>query len=191
MLIAFEGLDQSGKETQARHLRARIEQDRKVHPLSFPDYETPIGREIAKALAAASESNMIVFGPANAKMTVTVFTDIDCGYCRKLHGEIDGYLAEGIKVRYLFFPRSGVGTPSFDKAISVWCADDRKAALTDAKAGKSIPDKKCDNPVKEQMELGEKLGVSGTPAIILESGEMVPGYVPPKRLATMIKDGKS
>jgi dTMP kinase len=59
MIVAFEGLDQSGKETQARHLRARIEQDgRKVHSLSFPDYETPIGREIAKALAGERE-----FGP--------------------------------------------------------------------------------------------------------------------------------
>ncbi len=148
-------------------------------------------KERVAAVNKLGEDKMIIFSPpGKAEHTITVFTDIDCGYCRKLHGEIDGYLAEGIKVRYLFFPRSGVGTPSFDKAISVWCADDRKAALTDAKAGKSVPDKKCDNPVKEQMELGEKLGVSGTPAIILESGEMVPGYVPPKRLATMLGEKK-
>ncbi|MFZ1537563.1 MAG: DsbC family protein [Chromatiaceae bacterium] len=148
-------------------------------------------KERVAAVDKLGEDTMIVFAPpGKAEHTITVFTDLDCGYCRKLHSEIDGYLAEGIKVRYLFFPRAGVGTPSFDKAVSVWCADDRKAALTDAKAGKAIPEKKCENPVKAQMELGEKLGVSGTPAIILESGEMVPGYVPPKRLAAMLNEKK-
>ena len=153
--------------------------------------EAAMARLRGEVLKGIPMADRIVYSPAGTpKHRVVVLTDIECGYCRKLHGEIDGYLAEGIKVRYLFFPRSGVGTPSFDKAISVWCADDRKAALTDAKAGKSVPDKKCDNPVKEPMELGEKLGVSGTPAIILENGEMVPGYVPPKRLAAMIGEKK-
>lgn len=148
-------------------------------------------KERVAAVNKLGEDTMIVFAPpGKAEHTITVFTDIDCGYCRKLHGEIDGYLAQGIKVRYLFFPRAGVGTPSFDKAVSVWCADDRKSALTDAKAGKSVPDKKCDNPVKAQMELGEKLGVSGTPAIILDNGEMVPGYIPPKRLAAILNEKK-
>ncbi len=148
-------------------------------------------KERVAAVNKLGEDTMIVFAPpGKAEHTITVFTDLDCGYCRKLHSEIDGYLAEGIKVRYLFFPRAGVGTPSFDKAVSVWCADDRKSALTDAKAGKSVPDKKCDNPVKAQMELGEKLGVSGTPAIILDNGEMVPGYIPPKRLAAILNEKK-
>ena len=132
---------------------------------------------------------MIVFAPeGKPSYTITVFTDIDCGYCRKLHGEMAGYNAEGIKVQYLFYPRAGEGSPSFAKAVSVWCADDRRTALTDAKAGKSIPDKTCPNPVKEHLELGEKMGVSGTPAIVLENGEMVPGYIPPKRLAAMLKE---
>ena len=148
-------------------------------------------KERVAAVNKLGEDTMIVFAPpGKAEHTITVFTDLDCGYCRKLHSEIDGYLAEGIKVRYLFFPRAGVGTPSFDKAVSVWCADDRKSALTDAKAGKSVPDKKCDNPVKAQMELGEKLGVSGTPAIILDNGEMVPGYIPPIRLAAILNEKK-
>jgi thiol:disulfide interchange protein DsbC len=148
-------------------------------------------KERVEAVNKIGEDQMIVFAPdGKAEHTITIFTDIDCGYCRKLHAEMDGYKAEGIRVRYLFFPRAGVGTPSYDKAVSVWCADDRQAALTDAKAGKSVPDKKCDNPVKQHMELGEKLGISGTPAIILGNGDIVPGYVPPKRLADMIKDKK-
>lgn len=148
-------------------------------------------KERVEAIKKLGEDKMIVFAPeSGVKHTITVFTDLDCGYCRKLHAEIEGYKAEGIKVQYLMFPRAGLGSPSYDKAVSVWCADDRRAALTDAKAGKSVPEKKCDNPVKEHLELGEQMGVSGTPAIILENGEMVPGFVPPKRLAAMLDEKK-
>jgi len=94
----------------------------------------------------------------------------------------------GIEVRYLAFPREGLSSATHDKMVSVWCAKERQQAFTDAKAGKSVPEKKCDNPVKEHMELGEKMGVSGTPAIILENGELVPGFVPPKRLAAMLDE---
>jgi thiol:disulfide interchange protein DsbC len=146
-------------------------------------------KERAEAIKKLGPDQMIVFAPeGKPTYTITVFTDIDCGYCRKLHGEIAGYNAEGIKVQYLFYPRAGEGSPSFAKAVSFWCADDRRTALTDAKAGKSIPDKTCPNPVKEHLELGEQMGVSGTPAIVLENGEMVPGYIPPKRLAAMLKE---
>jgi len=146
-------------------------------------------KERVLAIKKIGEDQMIVFAPDGpTKHTITVFTDIDCGYCRKLHSEMAGYNAEGIRVQYLFYPRSGLDSPSYDKAVSVWCADDRKTAITDAKAGKEIPSRKCDNPVKAHLELGEKLGVSGTPAIVLENGEMVPGYVPPKRLAAKLND---
>ncbi|TVQ90198.1 MAG: DsbC family protein [Chromatiaceae bacterium] len=148
--------------------------------------EAARGAARRRALQTIGEDNMVVFGPADSPHTITVFTDIDCGYCRKLHAEIDNYAAEGIRVRYLFYPRTGADTPSFDKAVSVWCADDRQAAMTLAKEGKSIPSKRCANPVKRHMELGELLGVRGTPAIMLDSGEMVPGYVEPKRLAALL-----
>ncbi|MGD8629611.1 MAG: bifunctional protein-disulfide isomerase/oxidoreductase DsbC [Gammaproteobacteria bacterium] len=144
-------------------------------------------------LAAINEvgsDNMIVFPAAEERHTITVFTDIDCGYCRKLHKEVDQFNAEGITVRYLMFPRSGINSPSYDKAVSVWCADDRRAALTKAKAGEDIKPRKCDNPVKEQYELGGMLGVTGTPALILDNGELLPGYVPAKRLAQVL-DGSS
>ena len=141
------------------------------------------------AINKVGSENMIVFPAEEERHTITVFTDIDCGYCRKLHSEIGQFNAEGITVRYLMFPRSGIDSPSYDKAVSVWCADDRRAALTQAKAGKDIASRKCDNPVKDQYELGGMMGVSGTPALILDNGEMLPGYVPAKRLAQALDSG--
>jgi thiol:disulfide interchange protein DsbC len=132
------------------------------------------------------EDKMVVFGAADAKHTVTVFTDIECGYCRKLHSQINDYNKEGIRVRYLFFPRAGKGSPAYDEAVSVWCAGDeaaRRAALTEAKSGKPIPNKTCANPIDAHMKLADELGLRGTPAIVTSTGEMIPGYVDPKRLA--------
>jgi len=142
------------------------------------------------ALAKFSDSKMIVFAPEKSKHVVTVFTDIDCGYCRKLHNEIDSYLKEGITVRYLLFPRAGVGSPSYDKAVSVWCAVDRKQALTDAKAGKDVSSRKCDNPINEHMKLGELMGVTGTPSIILEDGHLLPGYLTADRMSAYLNNTK-
>ncbi|MBK5968846.1 MULTISPECIES: thioredoxin fold domain-containing protein [Thiorhodovibrio] len=141
-----------------------------------------------RTMAGVKDDESIVFAADDPKHTITVFTDIDCGYCRKLHHQIDGYNKEGISVRYLFFPRSGVGSPSYDKAVSVWCAKDQKSAMTAAKNGESVENATCENPVKDQMELGELLGIRGTPAIVLENGDLVPGYVEPKRLAKMLDD---
>jgi thiol:disulfide interchange protein DsbC len=111
-----------------------------------------------------------------------VFTDIDCGYCRKLHSEIASYNARGITVRYLSFPRAGPNSPSFNRAASVWCSEDRNDALTRAKAGENVPARKCDNPVSEHYNLGVAMGVRGTPAILLESGALMPGYMPANKL---------
>jgi thiol:disulfide interchange protein DsbC len=135
---------------------------------------------------AVPESDMLVFAPAKFDHTITVFTDIDCPYCVKLHSQISKYEDEGIRVRYLFFPRAGAHSPSYDEAVSVWCSDDRNQALTDAKAGKKIAAKTCDNPVDEHMAVARKVGINGTPAIMLETGDLIPGYVEPKRLAQMI-----
>jgi thiol:disulfide interchange protein DsbC len=140
-----------------------------------------------QAVDQVGEDRMVIFSPDKPKHTVTVFTDIDCGYCRKLHSEIDSYLKAGIRVRYLFFPRAGMGSESFNEAVSVWCAADRQRAMTDAKAGKPIEAKTCENPVVDHMQLGESLQISGTPAIVLETGDLVPGYVPAERLAAMLQ----
>jgi thiol:disulfide interchange protein DsbC len=126
---------------------------------------------------------MIIFKPEESKYKVTIFTDIDCGYCRKLHSEIEQYMAEGITVQYLFYPRAGKGSESYTKAISVWCADDRKEALTAAKKGGSPETKSCDNPIDEHMQLGVDFKVRGTPMIVSEDGKVFPGYVPAKKLA--------
>ncbi len=141
---------------------------------------------IAKAalINAVSKDDMIIFKAPMQKYVISVFTDIDCGYCRKLHSEIDQYLAEGITVQYLFFPRAGKNSEAYKKAVSVWCADDRNAALTAAKSNKNPPvEKTCKNPVDAHMALGDQLDVRGTPMIITRKGTVFPGYMPAKALA--------
>ncbi len=133
------------------------------------------------------ESKMIIYKPEKVKYVVTVFTDIDCGYCRKLHNQMDQYLAKGIEIRYLFFPRAGANSESYRKAVSVWCASDRKQALTDSKNGRPVPKKTCDNPVDEHMRLAEQLGLRGTPYILFENGQSPRGYVPPERMVQMLE----
>ncbi|MEY3288243.1 MAG: hypothetical protein RLZZ419_485 [Pseudomonadota bacterium] len=144
-----------------------------------------------QAIAKIGQENMIVFKPKISKYTVTIFTDIDCGYCRKLHSEMDQYLAQGITIQYLFFPRAGKGSESYDKAVSVWCADDRNAALTAAKKDQKIPAKTCDNPVDEHMQLGADFDVKGTPMMVSENGNIYPGYLPAKQLVEALENEKN
>ncbi len=140
-----------------------------------------------QVLASLDEQDMIVFRPeGRVKHVVTIFTDVDCGYCRKLHRELDEYLQRGIEIRYLAFPRTGKFTESYYKAVSVWCAADRRDALTRAKNGEKPPRKECDNPVDEHMAAARQVGVTGTPTLLLEDGEMITGYVPADRLARIL-----
>ena len=141
------------------------------------------------AVEQIDEKDMIVFGPADAKHTVTVFTDIDCGYCRKLHSQMADYNAAGVRVRYMAFPRAGVPSGVYDRMVSVWCADDRQLAMTAAKSGGRLDEKTCENAVASEYQLGRVLGISGTPTIILEDGTLVPGYVPPTELLRKIEQG--
>lgn len=136
------------------------------------------------ALDKIGMDRRIVFAPSdgNIKHRVTVFTDIDCGYCQKLHAGIAEYNKLGIAVEYLFFPRTGIGSESYDKAVSVWCSADRKTALTESKAGKPQSKKTCNNPVAMDYELGQQVGVDGTPAIFAADGSQVGGYVEPKAM---------
>ena len=145
------------------------------------------GELIKAELQAIGEDKMVVFRADKPKHTVTVFTDIDCGYCRKLHQEVDELNDRGITVRYLFFPRSGPNTPSYYKAESVWCAEDRQQALTDAKNDRPVPDKRCENPVDEHMQLVREFGLRGTPAIVMEDGVIIPGYVPAEKLEAALE----
>ncbi|MDK9559320.1 DsbC family protein [Marinobacter sp. M216] len=145
-----------------------------------------------EARAGQREQVMAEFGddgvirfPADGKekAVIDVFTDIDCPYCRKLHAEVPQLNSYGITVNYYAFPRSGPGTPSFAKYVSVWCAEDQQAAMDAAKAGRPVESASCENPVLEQYQLGGRIGVTGTPAIVLEDGNMVRGYVPADNLA--------
>ncbi|PCH59486.1 MAG: disulfide bond formation protein DsbC [Gammaproteobacteria bacterium] len=145
----------------------------------------------AKLVQSMDESDMIVFSPESPKHRVTVFTDIDCGYCRKLHREIEAYNDAGIAIRYAAFPRSGPDTPSYFKAVSVWCGEDQKALMTLAKNGESFKQSKCENPIDGHMDVATKLGISGTPTIILEDGTMMPGYVPAQGLLKVLEQGHS
>ncbi len=126
------------------------------------------------------EDKMVVYTPETIKHTITVVTDIDCPYCRRLHSEMDQYLDGGIKVRYIFMPLKGKS--DFRTTVSVWCAKDRNEALDMAKAGAELEAKDCENPIDEHLNVSRSLGVRGTPAIILQDGSMLPGYVPASKL---------
>jgi thiol:disulfide interchange protein DsbC len=143
----------------------------------------------ADRLQAASAMDAITFAPAKAADThyvVTVFSDVDCGYCRHLHSQIADYNARGIAVRYLAWPRSGPDTASWKKAESVWCAKDRAAALTAATLGQAVPAASCASAVAAEYELGVELGVHGTPTMILPDGSLSAGYLPPPQLAAKL-----
>lgn len=137
------------------------------------------------------QEDAIVFAPeGELKYTVTVFTDVDCAYCRKLHSLMPEYNRRGIAIRYLASPRAGLDSPSYNTMVSVWCAEDRRQALTDAKAGKKISAKQCDNPVAHHLDLVAKLELSGTPMLILPDGQLVPGFVEPEELLhTLVGSG--
>lgn len=141
--------------------------------------------ELRKAkIAALDEADMIIYEPADGrKATITVFTDVDCPYCRKLHDEIAALNGYGIAVRYLAFPRTGLNTEIHHKMVSTWCSDDRMAMMTSAKRGGAVPEIECESPVEEQYQLGREVGVTGTPALVLEDGTIMPGYVPADTLA--------
>lgn len=135
------------------------------------------------------DDDMVIFGPADAKHTITVFTDVDCTYCRKLHQEMAQLNASSIRIRYVFFPRFGPGSESWAKAEAVWCSEDRQSAMTAAKNGEELIAKACPNPVEEHYSLGNKVGVRGTPALMMEDGQLFPGYVPAAELAAFLEQG--
>lgn len=121
------------------------------------------------------------------KASIAVFTDIDCPYCRKFHGEVPALNDMGVTVHYYGFPRSGPDTPSFAKYVSVWCSDDQRSAMDAAKQGRSVDRQNCENPVAEQYRLGQQVGVTGTPAIVMESGRVIPGYRPARQIAEALE----
>jgi thiol:disulfide interchange protein DsbC len=163
-------------------------------------YDLAEGRNLSEKSRAASRidvlssidpATMIVFSPqdAPAKHTVTIFTDIDCGYCRQFHREIDKVTAMGIEVRYVFYPRSGPDTDSWEKADTVWCSPDRNTALTQAKLGVRLPDATCEStPVADHFSYGIRVGLRGTPSMYSAGGELLGGYLAPAALAERLDE---
>ena len=136
----------------------------------------------SELIRSVPASDRIVFAPKDPKYTVTVFTDVECGYCRKFHSEIAEYNKLGIAVQYLAFPRMGLGSPDFKKMEAVWCAADKRKALTDAKNDRDVPFRACTNPVTMEYELGRRAGLTGTPMVLAPDGTQLGGYVPPQQL---------
>ena len=129
-----------------------------------------------KAIAGIKQNEMVIFKAKNEKYTINVFTDVDCGVCRKLHKEVPELNKLGITVRYLAYPRAGIGSSSYDKLVSIWCADDQQLAMDNAKLKRQFSSKSCENPVATQYQMTQKLGLTGTPALILSDGELIAGY---------------
>ena len=134
-----------------------------------------------------SEDDFISFKSENEKHSVTIFTDVDCGYCRKFHNEIQDFNDLGITVNYVAFPRSGLDSVSYNKIVTAWCSKDPKSVLTKMKQGQDVQLSMCQNhPVEAHFLLGQKIGITGTPAIIKSNGELLPGYLPPEELLTRL-----
>lgn len=141
-------------------------------------------------MAAYPEEQMIVFSPEEKRYSISVFTDIDCTFCRRLHNQIDEYLERGIEVRYLLYPRNGPTSPSWAKAEEVWCSSDRNAALTAAKGDRDFDTKECDpDAVSTHYAMGQDVGLTGTPALVFEDGTLVSGYLPPEQLEQALAAG--
>jgi thiol:disulfide interchange protein DsbC len=158
-----------------------------LYDLEDSENLTEAARSAARVglLEGVDTAQMIVFSPSDRPVehTITIFTDVDCGYCRQFHREIDQVLALGIEVHYLFYPRTGPDTDSWDKAERVWCAEDRNEALTSAKLGGRIPELTCnESTVADHYDLGRQVGVTGTPSIYTAGGRHIGGYLPPDSL---------
>ena len=141
---------------------------------------------ISARIEKVGTEKMIVIGSGQAQRHITVFTDVDCPYCAKFHRDVPKLNEAGLEVRYVLFPRSGIGSKSYKRAVGVWCSDDPVKMVGIAKAGGAVAEKQCDNPVKESMDLGREVGISGTPAIVLDNGRLIPGYVPPEQLLVQL-----
>lgn len=139
-------------------------------------------------IATLGDDEAILFSPTEVKYSVTVFTDVDCTYCRKLHSQIDEYLAAGIEVRYLLYPRNGPASKSWSTSEDVWCAKNRNEALTAAKLDRGFETSKCDaSEISHHYALGRDIGLSGTPAIVLQDGTLIGGYLTPAQLSMRLQ----
>lgn len=144
------------------------------------------GKVYLKRVNATGESGMIIYEPKQVKRTLTVFTDVDCPYCRKFHKDLPQHLENGIRVRYIMMPLQGLQASTYKKSVNVWCSDDRNKALDTAKSGGTLKDRDCMNPVAANLALARSLGISSTPTLMTQDGVILPGYLPPAELAARL-----
>ncbi len=144
--------------------------------------EVTIERARVEILGQLDEAEMVLYLPQETRRTLTIFTDIDCPYCVRLHEERKALLDAGVKLRYLLYPRAGINSPSWDKAVNVWCSENRAEALTDAKAGVELESKSCETPILSHIRLASTFGLKGTPHIVVDNGEVIGGYMPAQKL---------
>ena len=138
-------------------------------------------------MASVTDEQVIAFSPEEVKYSVSIFTDVECSYCRRLHNQIDEYLAHGIEVRYLLYPRNGPASRAWNTAEEVWCSSDRRNALTMAKLDRKFDTSSCDSSiVQDHYVIGRDVGLSGTPAIVFDDGTMIAGYLTPDQLAAAL-----
>jgi len=148
--------------------------------------EQAMGKVRQQAIQALA-SETINYPAENEKYSITVFTDINCGYCRKLHNEVAQLNQLGVSVKYLAFPRGGLNSKTYQDMASIWCAENPEEAMNNAKRGGKVVPETCTNTVAKQYELGRRLGVTGTPAIVFDNGQMQPGYVPAAQLVGILE----
>ena len=144
--------------------------------------QTRSQQRVQKLQQIALDQQVVFPAKGDTRAVIQIFTDITCPYCLRLHEEVPALNAAGVEVRYLAFPRQGPGTSAYQQLVNVWCAEDTQDAMNRAKSGQSLPRASCDNPVADQFDLARQQGIQGTPAIILPSGQIVPGYLPAARL---------
>ncbi len=137
-----------------------------------------------------SEENMLIYPAQNQKHVLTVFTDTDCPYCRKLHHDVSEYTKRGVTVRYIFFPRAGVESAAYQTAVSVWCSNNRQEALNDIENGLHVSPHSCENPIDKHLALANQLNLLGTPVLMLEDGELLYGYSHPNEVIAKLTDGE-
>ena len=145
------------------------------------------GKLRLKILADLNQESFIKFKSNNEKTVLTVFTDVECTYCRKFHSEIDEYLANGVSINYLAFPRTGIDSSSYEKMVAAWCSNEKNESITNLKNDIDIEMNSCENPVENHFEIGRRIGVTGTPAIITQTGLLLPGYIPANELIGIIE----
>ncbi len=149
--------------------------------------ENARNQERRRLIDDVGDEQFITFTPESVRHSITVFTDIDCTYCRRMHAQIDEYLDQGIEVRYLLYPRNGPRGKSWGTSEKVWCASDRNSALTAAKLDRNFDSFACDaKAVTSHYSLGRDVGLTGTPAIVLQDGTLLSGWLPPSALSEQL-----